>query len=91
MMALQDILHSVMYLAARLRCQRGVYEVDESVQLGDPYNDETMVDIKDPDVEDHATVSCIISRGLVKRPYKGATDVEELICKARVLVTVKRN
>jgi hypothetical protein len=89
MMALQDILQSVLHLAARLRCQHGVYEVDESVQLGDRYDDDTMVDIKDPDVEDHAIVNCIISRGLVKRSYKGATDVEELICKARVLVIVE--
>ncbi|KAF8544619.1 hypothetical protein BDD12DRAFT_814954 [Trichophaea hybrida] len=87
---LQEILRSVMLLAARLRCQRGVYEVDESAQVGDRYNDETMIEIKNPDIEDHATVSCIISRGLVKRSYKGATEVLELICKARVLVMVER-
>jgi hypothetical protein len=83
--ALEGILYDAELLAARLKCQRGVYEVDKSVQIGDRYDDEMMVDVKYTDFE-NPIVSCVISRGLVKRPYKCATQVLEVICKARVLV-----
>ncbi|KAF8245039.1 hypothetical protein K440DRAFT_423899 [Wilcoxina mikolae CBS 423.85] len=87
-----DCLHSVLDLAAQLRCQRGVYEVDESVQLKDRYDDERMVDIDNPDRKDsedvdRAFVSGIVSKGVV-RSSVSSNEAQEMICKARVLVSI---
>ncbi|KAF8533411.1 hypothetical protein BDD12DRAFT_491919 [Trichophaea hybrida] len=92
---LREYLHSAMDLAAQLRCQRGVYEVDDSVQLGDPYDDGRMIDLDNPDLKDsedadHAFVSGIMSKGVVRKKFAGAKEVQEQICKARVLVFVNR-
>jgi len=84
-----------MVLAAQLRCQRSVYEVDESVQLEERYDDERMIDIdnrdrKDSEDVERAFVSGIISKGVVRRSSAGMKDAQELICKARVLVSINK-
>lgn len=89
----RECLHSVIVLAAQLRCQRSVYEIDESVQLEERYDDERMIDINDRDRKDsedveRAFVSGIISKGVVRRSFAGMKDGQELICKARVLVSI---
>jgi len=88
---LRDLLHSIRRLAAQLRCQRGVYEVDDSICLGDRYDDERMVDLENPDLKDtddvkHARVRAIVSKGVVWKSFTGPSAVVERICKARVLV-----
>ncbi|KAF8243914.1 hypothetical protein K440DRAFT_663817 [Wilcoxina mikolae CBS 423.85] len=93
MTTLRKWLHSVVILAAELRCQRGVYEVDESVKLGDVYDDKRMLDVKfavDDENPGHAVVSAVISRGVVKREFVGDTKVQAQICKTRVLVKIER-
>lgn len=87
----REYLHSAMDLAAQLRCQRGVYEVDESIKLGDRYDDERMVSLDNPDLDledaDRAFVSGIMSKGVVRKAFAGA---KEQICKARVIIFVDR-
>jgi hypothetical protein len=90
---LRKWLHSVMILAAELKCQRFVYEVDESVQLGDLYDDTKMLDMKfvvDEENASYAFVDAIISRGVVKRSYAGDKEVRAQIGKTKVLVKIER-
>jgi hypothetical protein len=35
-------------------------------------------------------VACVLSKGWVKRPYRGSKETQDRICKARVLVEVRR-
>ena len=85
----EDTMKSAMGLAADVKCQRGVYEIDDSVHLGDSYDDTKMVNVRfsDDDEEDsEAFVKAILSNGWVRRPYSGSKDIEARICKARVVV-----
>ena len=77
-------------LAAELGYQRGVYQIEDDVRLGDRYDDSRMVDsTSTADANDELYVCCIISRGWVKRASQGAEQVR--VCKTRVLVTTKDN
>ena len=90
---LRKWLQSVMILAAELKCQRFVYEVDQSVQLGEPYDDTRMLDMKfvvDEENASYAFVDAIISRGVVKRSYAGDKEVRAQIGKTKVLVKIER-
>jgi hypothetical protein len=88
--AIHHSLRAVVTLAAELRCQRGIYAMDNSVKLGDIYDESTMHDVnfsdddEDDDQEKH--VIAIISRGWMKLPFEGAKEVLAHICKTRVLV-----
>lgn len=92
---LKGFIRSVMVLAHDLQCQRGVYEFDHTVQLGDRYDESKMHDVKLTDMEDFekdgkvAIVSCILSKGWVRKVYSGSVDIDACICKARVTVTVE--
>ncbi|KAF8541134.1 hypothetical protein BDD12DRAFT_830363 [Trichophaea hybrida] len=93
MTTLHKWLHSVVTLAAELRCQRGLYEVDDSVKLGDVYDDKRMLDVKfavDDENPGNAVVTGVISRGVVKREFVGDERVLAQICKTRVLVKIER-
>ncbi|KAF8533643.1 hypothetical protein BDD12DRAFT_898322 [Trichophaea hybrida] len=88
---LRDLLLSVMHLAAQLRCQRGIYEVDNSICLGDYYDDDRMIDLENPDLKEtndsrYAHVRAVVSNGVVWKSFTGPGAVVERICKARVLV-----
>jgi hypothetical protein len=84
---MQDSLVEAQILASELKCQRGVYEMDCNIQAGDPYDDLRMEDATcAEDVGEGAIVSVVLSKGWVKRPFRGAQNVGEIICKARVLV-----
>ncbi|KAF8245503.1 hypothetical protein K440DRAFT_634216 [Wilcoxina mikolae CBS 423.85] len=89
---LRELIRSVMHLTAQLRCQRGVYEVDDSIRPGQRYEDERMVDPKNPDLEtdeaSRASVRAVLSNGLVWKSFTGAGAVEERIFKARVVVVI---
>ncbi|KAF8544621.1 hypothetical protein BDD12DRAFT_481318 [Trichophaea hybrida] len=93
----KELLHSASELAVELRCQRGVYEVDHDIRIGDVYDDSKMTDVTfstaDFDDEEEITqkqafVSCIIAKGVVRRSFPGSTEVEKQLSKARVLVRV---
>ncbi|KAA8907974.1 hypothetical protein FN846DRAFT_686322 [Sphaerosporella brunnea] len=74
------------FLAADLKCQRGYYEIDSAIRAGDPYDEQRMADVTcTVEAGESGTVSAILSKGWVKRPFRGA-KVEAVICKARVLV-----
>lgn len=94
---LKDFVCCASNLAAELRCQRGVYEVDNNIRVGDTYDDSTMTDVtfsaadlddEEENTQKQAFVSCIIAKGVVRRPFPGSTEVEKQLSKARVLVTV---
>jgi hypothetical protein len=85
--ALQDRLRKAVLLAAELRCQRGAYEIEDDIQLGEPYDEKRMDDVGFT-VEACVTpvVLCILSKGWVRRPFAGSDIVDSRVYKARVLV-----
>ncbi|KAF8541132.1 hypothetical protein BDD12DRAFT_830360 [Trichophaea hybrida] len=93
---LKEILHSARTLAAELKCQRAVYEVDHNIRVGDPYDDSTMVDVSysteiDDDEEERKkqmVVTGVIAKGVVKRPFPGSVEVEAQLARAKVKVVV---
>ena len=92
--SLQDIISSAMSLAAQLRCQRGVYDVDDgAIAVGRDFNDERMFCLNDPDFgqpdeASRAPVRAIVSNAVVWRAFSGVGAMKEIISKARVLVDV---
>jgi hypothetical protein len=93
--AVEETLHSIHKLSAELHCQRGVYEVDESVRLGEIYDETKMSDAKFSEEEDtegmQAHVKAILSKGWVKKPFPGTSQIDACICKAKVLVSLMPN
>ena len=89
--ALQDRLQKAVLLAAELRCQRGVYEIEDNIKPGDPYN-ETWMDDVGFTVETCETpvVLCILSKGWVRKSFAGSDRVDSQVYKARVLVEEAR-
>ena len=89
--ALQERLRKAVLLAAELRCQRGAYEIEDNIKLGDPY-DETRMDDVGFTVEacEKPVVLCILSKGWVRRPFAGSDRVDSRVYKARVLVVEAR-
>lgn len=97
--SLRDLACYARKLAAEFRCQRAFYEIDQSIKLGVRYDPDTMEDVtytadvdeddEDEESQNHAVVSCIIARRLVRRPFPGSKDVAAQLSKAKVLVTVK--
>jgi hypothetical protein len=90
---LSEHLQSVMVLAAQFKCQRGVFELDDSIHLGDRYDDERMADIQNPDLTgtedaEFARVCGIVSNGMMWKSFTGERPAQERIFKARVLVTI---
>ncbi|KAI5783430.1 hypothetical protein FPQ18DRAFT_310526 [Pyronema domesticum] len=82
-------LEDIVVIAAELKCQRAVYEVDENVALGSKYDDVAMDDLTDSIVDDDPrtfVVTASVSRGLVRRRYSGSKDVMAYIFKTRVSV-----
>jgi hypothetical protein len=91
MEAVQKSLLNARILAADLGCQRGVYEIDDDINVGDRYDDSRMTDAMfTAEVGDRVVVYCILSKGWVKRAYTGAKKIDVRICKAKVLVTTAR-
>lgn len=94
---LQRIIQNLRILGAQLKCQRAAYELDNSVTIGQEYDDSRMHGIQVAALEEmdpkkqKAYVTCILSRGIVKKKYKSSAEVEASICRARVLVTVVSN
>lgn len=93
--AIQNTLCSVAMLSAELKCQRSVYEIDDTVHAGQLFDESRMIDVKftdqadDENKEEEAVVKCIISRGWVRRSYGDFEDIHERLCKARVLVSIQ--
>lgn len=89
--ALQQRLRKAMVLAAELKCQRGAYELDDNIMIGDPYDETRMDDVGfTEDTCETPVVSCILSKGWVRRPFAGAERVDSRVYKARVLVEEAR-
>jgi len=87
---LSELLFKARTLSAEMKCQRGVYEVNHNIQVGDRYDEATMADLVfgDLDEEREAVVTAVITKGIVKRLSAGSKEVVQL-AKARVLVGVK--
>lgn len=86
---LQEISNTATLLAAEMRCQRGYYELERDIRPGDVFDEWRMEDIGGvADDEDGGPfyVTCILSRGWVRRAYRGSKEEQNRICKARVLV-----
>lgn len=91
MRSLESIIQAVRSLSCELRCQRGAYTVFGSIGVGDSFDSSFMQNV---DLEMEAgesgsketIVACILSDALVRCPYYDSNDVEDFICKARVLV-----
>jgi len=92
-MALFEIVHSAIVVGAQMRCQRGIYEIDNAVQLGVPYDSSKMInqDFTDENEEygDNSRVWCILSNGWVKRDHR-SSESRMQVCKARVFIEVVR-
>ncbi|CCX17469.1 Protein of unknown function [Pyronema omphalodes CBS 100304] len=93
-LAFVDILRNVRRLAAELRCQRSIYEVEQDIHVHQPYDDATMTDVQfsaglddDEEVEKRqAVITAVIAKGIVKRPYPGSKEVYAVISKPRVKI-----
>jgi hypothetical protein len=86
-LAMQVSLAEARILASELKCQRGIYEMDYNIRAGDPYDDLRMEEATcAEDFGEDAMVGVVLSKGWIKLPFRGAENVEEIICKARVLV-----
>ena len=83
---LEGLISTVIRVAQELRCQRKTYEVGQRLSLGDTYNGSSMIDLMFGD--EPAVVSCVVSNGIIRRPFSGSKKVEAQICKARVYVSV---
>lgn len=85
---IEESLRSMNTLTAQMRCQRGEFRLDESVKLGDPYDETTMENAGPTEVEDgmQAFVVAVLSKGWIRVPPKEISTEEFHICKARVLV-----
>ncbi|KAI5812786.1 hypothetical protein BZA77DRAFT_323317 [Pyronema omphalodes] len=87
--AFVDIIRTATLLAAQLRCQRSVYEID--YYLDSPYDETTMTSV-DFDLDDEETekrqavITAVIARGIVKRPYAGSREIHAVISKPRVKI-----
>ncbi|KAA8895127.1 hypothetical protein FN846DRAFT_894443 [Sphaerosporella brunnea] len=90
--ALEQALLSIHVLAADLKCQKAVYEMDRTIRLGDLYDETTMEDVKFSSTLDEAgrpaRVIAILSRGWVKVHSDGPEKIQEHVCKTRVLVGI---
>ena len=76
-----------MVLAAELKCQRFAYGIDHNIVVGEPYDESRMDNIKfDEDAYETPVISCILSKGLVRRPFAGSDEAYSRVYKARVLV-----
>jgi hypothetical protein len=78
-------------LSAEMKCQRGLYEVDNNIQAGDPYDEATMEDIGFADLDETretVVVKAIITKGIIKKPSPISKEVVQL-AKARVLIDAK--
>lgn len=91
MEAVRKSLVNARILAADLGCQRGVYQIDDDIRIGERYDDSRMTDaLFTAEVGDRVVVYCILSKGWVKRAYMGAKKIDVRICKARVIVGTAR-
>ena len=90
-MTLFEIIHSAIIMSTQMRCQRSIYEIDNSVQLGAPYDSSKMInqDFTDENEEygDSARVRCILSNGWVRRDHR-SSETRMQVCKARVFIEV---
>jgi hypothetical protein len=88
---LVKIFESAIILAAELKCQRACYEIESGIVPGVRYDKSRMRDVggeaDDEDDESSWIVTCVLSKGWIKRPFHGSSDGPVRICKARVLVT----
>lgn len=83
---LEEILKTASNLGAQMKCQRGYCELDFDTMPGDTWDSTRMGDIRKSDDNDGAKVDWVISRGIVKRPWKGSNEVDERICPSRVIL-----
>lgn len=85
--ALREIFHAIFITAAELRCQRGLYEV-EQLQPGVEFDEDLMDDLDNKEFgsEVKMVVKVVLSNGIVKRPCRGSEEVIGRVCKPRVLI-----
>ena len=90
-MTLFEIVHSAIIMSTQMSCQRSIYEIDNSVQLGAPYHSSKMInqDFTDENEEygDNTRVRCILSNGWVRRDHR-SSETRMQVCKARVFIEV---
>lgn len=87
--ALYNILYEVVVTAAEMKCQRGMFDI-ENVQLGGKFHSKTMEDCSGEEWEEDKrkrglVVKTVLSDGIIKRPYRNAGQAVGRACKARVI------
>ncbi|KAI5856587.1 hypothetical protein BZA05DRAFT_204567 [Tricharina praecox] len=88
--AIGGSLRSVRFLAAEMKCQRGSFRLDDSVGVGDLFDEETMQDVRSTEMEEgtQAIVAAVLSKGWIRIPPKEVDLVEQNICKTRVVISI---
>jgi hypothetical protein len=90
-MTLIEIVHSAIIINIQMCCQRSIYEIDNSVQLGVRYDSSKMInqdfDDENEEYRDNARVWCILSNGWVRRDHPSSENRMQ-VCKARVFIEV---
>ena len=81
---LENHIKTALEITAKMRCQKAWYEVENITS--DALFDATVMDEADPehDVQDGDEISMVLAGGLVRKQYKGATEVYGRVLKARV-------
>jgi hypothetical protein len=72
-----------------MKCQRGFFDIEDDVCAGVPFDERKMEEMGGIAYEEDGgeyVVTCVLSKGWVKRPYRGSSEELGRICKARVLV-----
>lgn len=90
--SLESYIYTAVKTAQQLRCQRGCYEVDRQMtKLGSQFNGSSMINLDHENVSEAGIVCCIISKGIIRRPFSESPKVDGQISKARVYVTGAEN
>ena len=81
---LENHIKTALEITAKMRCQKAWYEVENITS--DALFDATVMDEVDPerDVQDGDKIVMVLAGGLVRKQYKGATEVYGRVLKARV-------
>lgn len=89
---LLSIITDLRALSVDLKCQRARYKVDDSIKIGDVFDENKMIDLDCNDCMDGGIMNVrgIVSDRVIciRSGLDGASSDESQICKARVLVSL---
>ena len=81
---LENHIKTALEITAKMRCQKAWYEV-ESIAPWAVFDASAMDEVNpESDVQDGGEIAMVLAGGIVRKQYKGATEVYGRVLKARV-------